>query len=383
MIDLLPPVVPIGIYLLGAFLIPVISKFYKRAVWAWSLLVSLAVFASVILLYPGPGQVYYYWLGDWVPQATVYGIALALDSLNWLFLFLLAMFTPLAIIYSKPYVKEHTSKYYALLLLLSHTWMPEAYSSAPSPVSMLLIGVKYGAGLYVLLRILSVIFGFVGTSWLLILIGLVTMVVGVTMAMVQVDFKRMLSYHAISQLGYMVLAFGLGTPLGLVGCLFHVFNHVIYKGMLFLTAGSVYHRTGTLDVNRMGGLAKVMPFTALAFAIGALSISGVPPFNGFASKWVIYNATFQVNPLLTAISLLVSALTLASYVKVFHAVCLGTGQATAGIREVPLPMLLPMLLLALACVLVGLFPEIIITYVVGPAAQALASPLSYISPVIP
>ncbi|MFH1470428.1 MAG: proton-conducting transporter membrane subunit, partial [Candidatus Micrarchaeota archaeon] len=261
-----------------------------------------------------------------------------------------------------------------------HTWMPEAYSAAPHSASMLLIGMKYGTGLYALLRIISVIFGFVGLSTFLVIIGVVTMLVGVLMAMVQTDFKRMLSYHAISQLGYMVLAAGLGSMLGMTGCLFHVVNHVFYKGMLFLAAGAVIWRTGETDVNRMGGLGKYMPLTALAYAVGAFSISGIPPFNGFASKWIIYNATFQVHPLLTAIAILVSALTLASFLKVFHAVFLGKG--TKVVKEAPLSMTAPMMLLALLCILIGLFPDFVLVNLVTPAAAVLLNPGAYINAVL-
>jgi len=261
-----------------------------------------------------------------------------------------------------------------------HTWMPEAYSAAPHGASMLLIGMKYGTGLYAILRLLSVLFAFVGTSWLLIGLGLITMSVGVMMAMVQTDFKRMLSYHAISQLGYMVLAAGLGSVLGMTGCLFHVLNHVLYKGMLFLAAGAVIWRTGETDVNKMGGLAKYMPLTALAYAVGALSISGIPPFNGFASKWIIYNASFAVHPAITAIALLVSVLTLASFLKVFHAVFLGSGNKV--VKEAPLTMTAPMMLLALLCILIGLFPDIVLGAIITPAVKVLLNPGAYINAVL-
>jgi multicomponent Na+:H+ antiporter subunit D len=258
--------------------------------------------------------------------------------------------------------------------------MPEAYSAAPHGASMLLIGMKYGTGLYAILRLLSVLFAFVGTSWLLIGLGLITMSVGVMMAMVQTDFKRMLSYHAISQLGYMVLAAGLGSVLGMTGCLFHVLNHVLYKGMLFLAAGAVIWRTGETDVNKMGGLAKYMPLTALAYAVGALSISGIPPFNGFASKWIIYNASFAVHPAITAIALLVSVLTLASFLKVFHAVFLGSGNKV--VKEAPLTMTAPMMLLALLCILIGLFPDIVLGAIITPAVKVLLNPGAYINAVL-
>ncbi len=488
---MIPPIIPIGLYLFAAFVTPVVGRINRNARWPFALLMSLLSFVLIASLYSDAQAGYTpYWLGNWVPVVgTLMGIGLVLDPVAWLFGILIGLFSVLCIMYSKEEIGDaHATRYYSLVFLACagslgvvftgdlfnlfvflelfnfvcvglvayngnerslnasfnflvlaslattfllvgiiilysvtgtlniahiayklgalglepaslvalvlifigigvktsffplHTWMPEAYSSAPHGASMLLIGMKYGTGLYALLRILSVVFGFVGTSWLLILIGVVTMLGGVLMAMVQSDFKRMLSYHAISQLGYMILAAGLGTMLGMTGSLFHVLNHVLYKGMLFLAAGAVIWRTGETDVNKMGGLAKYMPLTALAYAVGALSISGVPPFNGFASKWIIYNATFQVNPLLTAIALLVSALTLASFLKVFHAVFLGKGNNV--VKEVPATMTGPMMLLALLCILLGLFPDIALQYAIEPAAKALMNPGAYISSVL-
>lgn len=482
---------PIGLYLLSAFCVPVVGRFYRAARWGFSLLMGLVSLFFMLAMYSAAQSGYTaYWLGDWAPQVgTLMGIGLVLDPLSWLFGILISLFCVLSIIYSKnEIVDSKATKYYALLFLACagslgvvltgdlfnlfvflelynfvsigivaydgterslkaslnflvlasiattfllvgiimlysvtgtlniahiayklaqtgpdlvsivaltiifvgigvktsffplHTWMPEAYSAAPHGASMLLIGMKYGTGLYALLRVISVIFGFVGISWLLIGLGIVTLFVGVFMAMMQTDFKRMLSYHAVSQLGYMVLAAGLGTTLGMTGCLFHMLNNVLYKGMLFLVAGAVIWRTGEHDINRMGGLAKYMPLTALAYAVGALAISGVPPFNGFASKWIIYNATFEVHPLLTALALLGSALTLASFLKVFHAVFLGSGKST--VKEVPLSMTAPMLFLALLCLLIGLFPDAVLDMAITPAVKALMNPNAYISSVL-
>ncbi|MFH1447816.1 MAG: proton-conducting transporter membrane subunit [Candidatus Micrarchaeota archaeon] len=485
------PVVPIGIYLFAAFVVPVVARVHMKARWLFALVMGLCSLLFMLAAYPGAqGEHTTYWVGNWIPAlGTVTGIGLVLDPLSWLFGILMSLFCVLCIIYSKELmVDEHSTKYYSLLFLVCagglgvvltadlfnlfvflelfnlaaiglvaynrtdrsfgaafnflvmasmatslmligiiilysmtgtlniahiayklgqeevgiaslvalalmivgvgvktsffplHTWMPEAYSSAPHGASMLLIGMKYGTGLYVLLRVLSVVFGFVGMSWFLIFIGMLTMIVGVMMAMLQTDFKRMLSYHAISQLGYMVLAAGLGTVLGMTGSLFHVINHVIYKGMLFLVAGAVIWRTGETDINRMGGLGRYMPLTALAYAVGALSISGVPPFNGFASKWMIYHASFAIHPAITAIALLVSVLTLASFLKVFHAVFLGSGSGDA--KEAPYTMTGPMLLLALLCVLFGLFPDVVLEHVVTPAVRTVLNPDKYIDSVL-
>jgi multicomponent Na+:H+ antiporter subunit D len=210
------------------------------------------------------------------------------------------------------------------------------------------------------------------------------MFIGVSLALVQTDIKRMLAYHTISQVGYVLMGIGLGSYIGISGALYHFANHAIFKALMFLAAGAVLHQTGTRDLNRLGGLARNMPLTTIAFTAGALAISGVPPFNGFASKWMLYNASFEVNPLITAVALLASAITLGSFLKIFHTAFLGTRpKEFEGVKEAPLFMTLPMLAFALACLLMGLFPDQVLQYLVFPATDALASPAAYASGVLP
>jgi len=253
-----------------------------------------------------------------------------------------------------------------------HNWLPDAHSGAPSPVSALLSGVFVKIGLYALLRILFSVYGLSGASNLLVIIGIVSMVGGVLLAFIQTDFKRLLAYHTVSQLGYVVLAIGLGTPIGIAAGLFHMLNHAIFKALLFFTAGAIIRKLDTRNLNEMGGLAKKMPLTTLAFTVGALAISGVPPFNGFASKWLIYNATFASNPVITGLALLTSALTLASFFKVFHGAFLGaTPKKYEGLTDVPLSMAAPMLALAALCLIIGLFPFETLNIVIYPALSAV------------
>jgi len=185
------------------------------------------------------------------------------------------------------------------------------------------------------------------------------------MALVQHDLKRLLSYHAVSQVGYMILGIGTGTALGLAGGLFHMLNNTIYKSALFLCAGVIEKETGTTDLDRLGGLAKLMPVTFLTCTVAALSISGIPPLNGFASKWMIYQGIISsgegADPgwiIWLAVAMLGSALTLASFVKVLHATFLckpspEVQQLT--IRESSVSMLAPMVVLAALCVVFGVF----------------------------
>jgi multicomponent Na+:H+ antiporter subunit D len=221
------------------------------------------------------------------------------------------------------------------------------------------------------------------------------MVVGVTMAIPQKDVKRLMAYHAVSQTGYMLLGVGVGLAvlgnqslmdsfgyMAMNGGIFHVMNHALYKGLLFLTAGAIFYRIGTRNLNKMGGLGHNMKWTMVFFIIGALAIAGIPPFNGFASKWMIYESVFLFNPLLAIIAMVVSILTLASFVKVFHSIFMGPQLPEyAEVKEVPFPMLLAMGILAALVILFGIFPGIVVTNLVNPAVNALVNQSAYIATV--
>jgi multicomponent Na+:H+ antiporter subunit D len=222
------------------------------------------------------------------------------------------------------------------------------------------------------------------------------MVIGVTMAIPQKDVKRLMAYHAISQTGYMLLGVGVGLAVlgdpaalnsyGVVameGGLFHIMNHALYKGLLFLTAGSIIYRIGTRDLNKMGGLGHSMKYTMIFFMIGALAIAGIPPFNGFASKLLIYESVYRFNPLLAIIAMVVSILTLASFVKVFHSIFMGPVLPEyVQVREAPHAMLLGMGILAALIILFGFFPQLVVDTLVAPAAHALIDQSGYIATVL-
>ena len=181
-----------------------------------------------------------------------------------------------------------------------------------------------------------------GLNLLLMIIGAVTIVAAVVMAMVQHDFRKLLSFHAVSQVGYMILGIGTGTAIGIAGGLFHMLNNAIYKSCLYLTAGAVEKRTGTSDLAKLGGLARVMPFTFVTFGIAALAISGIPPFNGFVSKWMVYQGLVEAGIsqywIFLVAAMFGSALTVASFVKVAHGVFLGeTPRGLSGVTRLVLP----------------------------------------------
>ncbi len=255
-----------------------------------------------------------------------------------------------------------------------HFWAADAYPAAPTPTGMLLAGTFKQAGVYLIARTLYHVFSVMDvTSPLIVTIGVLTAFIGVMMALVQHDFKRLLSYHAVSQLGYIVAGVGLAAPLGVSGGLFHLMNHAMYKGLLFLCAGAVFYRIGTWDLDKMGGLSKKMPFTTLAFLVGALAISGIPPFNGFVSKWMLYVGTYEQGYYFyTVVLILVSVGTLSSFLKALDSAFLGQlKEEFKNVKDVPLLMKIPMAGLSLFCILFGVYPELPLKIVEKASSAAL------------
>lgn len=271
-----------------------------------------------------------------------------------------------------------------------HTPAADSYTVAPASVSMMFSGMVNKAGVYGMIRLLYIIFRSMDSTavqTLLTIIGAVTMFVGVTMALSQHDFKRLLAFHSISQIGYVITAAGLGTALGLTGGLFHAMNHTLFKGLLFLCAGAVFYATGSTNLDELGGLSKRMPKTTICFLVGAFSIAGLPPFNGFASKWMIYQATYEKAvttghigyALVTVVALVVSVMTLASFIKVTQAVFFGQTPLTCRkAKEVPFAMRLPMWIMSVLCLLTGVCYEQVDKYLLTPAVKAAFGVTNYI-----
>lgn len=265
-------------------------------------------------------------------------------------------------------------------LMPLHIWLPGAHAAAPSHVSALLSGVMIKMGIYGLIRITSMFADIpVWWGWSVLLLGMVSGIMGVALALAQHDIKRLLAYHSVENIGIIALGLGLAllgqsyqmpelTALGLAGCLLHVANHGLFKSLLFLTAGSVIHTVGSREIDHYGGLLKRQPWTGALFLGGAVAISGLPPFNGFISEWLIYLGAFQ--PLQQTSSVLgfavlaapalalIGGLALACFVKVFGIAFLGEprSQAAAQADESSPTMIGPMLLLFLACSGIGLLP---------------------------
>jgi len=238
-----------------------------------------------------------------------------------------------------------------------HAWLPDAHPSAPAPISAMLSGILIKSlGVYALCRIFYNVIGMTQTmSNVFMFLGALSMVLGVLLAIGQWDLKRLLAYHSISQVGYVILGISLGTPLGLVGGLFHLFNHSVFKSLLFLNSGSVEYATGTRDLKETGGLASKMPLTCATNLVASMSIAGIPPFNGFWSKLIIIVAAVEAGRFGYAIcAVFASILTLASFMKVMKYGFYGKlSDKFKQIREVPLFMKISVVALAFICLVGG------------------------------
>jgi formate hydrogenlyase subunit 3/multisubunit Na+/H+ antiporter MnhD subunit len=261
-----------------------------------------------------------------------------------------------------------------------HTWIPDAAVDAPVTfMAFMPAAFEKLLGIYLLARICLDIFKLEpgsGLSVLMMVIGAGTIVLAVMMALIQKDLKRLLSYHAVSQVGYMILGIGTAVPIGIAGGLFHMINHAMYKSGLFLSAGSVEHRAGTTELRKLGGLAKEMPVTAIGFTVCALAISGVWPLNGFVSKEMIFHGAVESGSIIFAVAAWVGAIfTFASFLKAGHSVFFGRRseeRSPVRVKESPAAMLIPILILALLCIAFGVFNKLPLTQFIQPVVQAHA-----------
>jgi multicomponent Na+:H+ antiporter subunit D len=281
-----------------------------------------------------------------------------------------------------------------------HAWLPDAHPSAPAPISAMLSGVIIKAlGVYALARVVFNVFGIsIEIGWILIVLGLLSMVAGAFLAIGQWDFKRLLAYSSISQLGYVVLGIGLGgliiargdnpawASLAILGGLFHLVNHAVYKSLLFLTSGSVQMSTGTRQMKQMGGLAEKMPVTRATCTIASASIAGIPPFSGFWSKLILVIAAIQASFYwVAAIIVFVSLCTLIMYLKVQRYVFLGElPENLQQTKETKNSMLVAMIFLACLCVLMGLLVLVpaLRNNILDPAVKVLTDGLEYSANII-
>jgi len=274
-------------------------------------------------------------------------------------------------------------------------WLPAAHPAAPASISALLSGIMIKIGVYGLLRVFLwtlPVPNAVSTIWgsIIAAFGIISMVVGTLRALGEHDCKRLLAQSSIGQMGYILMGLGLGLVflnynpvfgvIALIGCLYHILNHACFKSLLFFNTGSLLFRTGTRNLDRMGGMIKLMPITAGCAIVGALSIAGIPPFNGFVSKWLLYQSAILGKPasvylLYAVIAIFMSTVTLAYFVKYLGTAYLGTlperfHNSPAGS---PKSMEIVQLLLAAACFLLGIFPAPIILMLLRVLQPALGT----------
>ena len=269
-----------------------------------------------------------------------------------------------------------------------HIWLPEAHPAAPSNISALMSGVLIKIGIYGIVRVAFDLLGPGPLEWwgiLVLILAVVSAVLGVLYALMEHDLKRLLAYHSIENIGIILMGIGaalcfssLGNTklaaLALAAGLFHVLNHALFKGLLFLGAGSVHHATHTRNIEKLGGLMKRLPWTALFFLVGAAAISALPPLNGFASEWLTFQALlfgFNISdfalklaiPLTVALLALTGALAAACFVKAFGITFLGSARSphVEQARESPLSMVVAMGALAVVCIAIGIAPGTALT----------------------
>jgi multicomponent Na+:H+ antiporter subunit D len=256
-----------------------------------------------------------------------------------------------------------------------HAWLPDAHSAAPTAVSVLLSGVQIKTlGAYTIIRLVTSVFGYTNSvAYILMVVGTISIIFGALGALGQRDFKRMLAYSSISNMGYIVLGFGCGTALGMAGAVFHMFNHSVFKSLLFVNAAAVESRTGTRDMNKMGGLASRMPLTGLTSVLASLSAAGVPPLAGFWSKLIIVIALWMSGyHAYATIAVLTSIITLAYLLSMQRRVFFGKiVEEYKEVKEVSFGLVFPELILAAIIVGVGLFFPLLFNSFIMPISSFL------------
>ncbi|MCJ7506872.1 NADH-quinone oxidoreductase subunit M [Candidatus Bathyarchaeota archaeon] len=264
-----------------------------------------------------------------------------------------------------------------------HTWLPDAHSEAPTPISAMLSGVMIKCGAYAITRISLGIFfpSFKGVSTYLMALAVVTMVYGGLMAFAQTDVKRLFAYSSVSQMGYILFGLTTVTVMGLTGGLFHIVNHAFCKAVLFMSSGILMHQTKTRDLRQYGGLMGKMPMTALASVIGALTLAGTPPLSGFFSESMMFAGginpemgVFQGQNLLTFIATVSAVITAAYYLWFLWRVFFGKlPDNLKDVKEAPPVMWVPTLCLAIMALVLGIYPQVALN-LVSAAAELILGP---------
>lgn len=265
-----------------------------------------------------------------------------------------------------------------------HLWLPDAYTEAPSAVTVLISTVMAKVSVYALIRFLFSVFTpsyiietFPVTECILI-ISAIAIIAGAVLAIAQGDLKRLLAYSSVSQIGYIMFGIGVANQIALEGGLLHILGHALMKGCLFMVAGLIIYRMGTSKLSDMKGISQTMPLSCAAFALAGASMIGIPPTIGFISKYYLVLGAFEAGLWIYAAVLLAGSLLAVCYIWRFIEIAYFTGahddhrvdNRPPGLREGPVSMLAPTLFLALLCLILGFYVEMVMQ-VIGPAADLL------------
>ena len=268
-----------------------------------------------------------------------------------------------------------------------NAWLPDAHSSAPSSISAILSGIAIKMGVYAIIRVVFTIFNASGIFLFLTFMGLLTLLISELVAFRQDNIKRMLAYSSTGQIGLIIFAFGIASTTGVQGALFQVTSHALSKVLLFLAAGYMIYRTGSMDISSMEGMGRRMPLTSFAFTIGAFSIIGFPPFIGFPSKFLVVKAALAKQELLFTIFigfvLLGTIIEGAYFLKVIQRIYFKGGKESNNLRqEAPVVALIPIFILVLLIVVLGVYPNFI-SNILNSAAGDILNRTGYINSVLP
>jgi proton-translocating NADH-quinone oxidoreductase chain N len=255
-----------------------------------------------------------------------------------------------------------------------HTWLPDAYSAAPAPISAILSGIVIGPGIYAIAKVFFTAFLPIQSMWgpAIAVLSVVTMLVGNITALLQTDVKRMLAYSSIGQVGYMLIGIAAGTQLGLTGTFLQFFTHALMKGSAFLCAGAIIYRLGSRDLQDMQGAARKMPITAVAFAISIIALIGLPPLAGFPGELTLFSSAVDANMAWLGAALIINSIISAGfYLKIIYTLIQpAASEKAAAAKEAPLLMLLPIIALAILIVAFGIWPGPLYSFA-QQAAQSL------------
>jgi len=266
-----------------------------------------------------------------------------------------------------------------------NAWLPDAHSSAPSSISAILSGIAIEVGLYAVVRILFTVFGITNFYTFFVFLGVLTLLIGEMSAFSQNNVKRMLAYSSIGQIGFIVFAIAIATSDSVTGGLFQMISHTLSKGLLFLAAGYMIIRSGSMEISSFEGMGKRMPLTSLAFTIGAFSLVGLPPFVGFPSKLLIIQSALAKEEilftLLIGLALLATVIEGTYFFRVIQVIYFKGGKEGNNRQDAPAAALIPMFLFMILIIVIGIYPQIV-TGILNSAASEFLNKMDYIRSVL-